>query len=1605
MNHIYRLVWSSLAQAWVAVAENARAHGKATRAGKLPAALGSTLILLSGAMLIAPTVHAANAADATVTLGSGSVSTVGNTTTIKQNSQNLAIDWVGLSTAANEALIFNQPNSSAIALNRITGSSPSTLLGSLTANGQVFILNPNGVLFGAGSQVNVGGLVASTLGMSNADLQAGRMVFALDGNANGSVVNQGKINAADGGYVALIAATVRNEGEINAKLGTALLAAGNKVTLNINNGSLLAYSIDQGALNALAENKKLIQANGGQVLMSAKALNTLTTAVVNNTGLIEAKTIENRNGRIMLMGDMEVGTVNVAGTLDASAPTSGNGGFIETSAAHVKIADDALITTKANNGTSGSWLIDPVDFTVAASGGDITGKALSTQLANNGLVTIMNTQGASGTAGDINVNDAVSWSSNSVLELIAQRDINFNAAVTATGTTAGLKLTYAGDYKVKAPITLSGSNSTLNINGNNYTLIRSMSQLDLLDGSNSVTNAGTARQLNGYYALAQDLNAAGTTYTKSLLGSSSSTTFLGTFAGMGHTISNLAINAAGGAGLFGLIGAGSVVRDLGMVGGSIYGANGDVGAIAGRSSGGTINNVYATGMTVGGTTRIGGILGYLNGGTLSNSYSNVTVVGGNSSSGGLVGTNSGSISNSYAEGEISAGGLVGGLVGTNNAGASITQSYASGNVIGSFGGSRAGGLVGLNSGAISYAYATGAVSGDSLVGGLVAWNYPGGSISNAYASGNVTLVVNPALSGTYAGGLIGSDSSTTTNAVWDSSSSGHVSYTGTIGSATNTTDVNAGNRYQHSAYSALGSWQETATGSGVWIAYDGSNNPQWVMVEGSTRPFLYSEWSTTVGNAHQLQLMAANLSANYTLAKNIDLSAAHGSNASGMWNTTGFASIGNSLAAFSGTLDGKNYKISNLQIIKPTSDNVGLFGVTAVGSKVQNVGLVSASVSGQTQVGGLVGYNRGELSNVSVQGQISGGISVGGLAGLNMGTINASYGNAVVSSQSGFVGGLVGSNSGRISNSYADGNVSADRDVGGLVGANEATGIIEGSYAAGQVNVYQAGGGLVGSNRGTISNSYAMASVSGVAIAGGLVGVNDGTISNSYANGAVLVGVAGGGFIGMNNGAVNSSFWNSDTNSTGVGAGVNTDVTGISHAQAQLASTFVSAGWDMGTTGGTSTIWRIYDGLSGPLLRSFLTPVTVSATVNSKTYDGSGTRANGYAPVAGVTLSGSLVFTSSKNAGSYSSSDGTLQQGGLYSTQQGYDISYADASLTINKANLTVTAGSASKTYDGTTTASGTINVGTLSGAGDLVNSGGSLAFGDKNAGSGKTVIASGVTIKDAANGDVTDNYNISYVNNTSGSIAKANVTLNVTDVTKTYDGTNNAAAALAVQSGQLYGLDEVTAGSFSFNNKDAGNNKTVSASGVTVNDGNNGNNYNVTVVDSSNSTINRAALTVTANDANKVFNNLAYVGGNGVTLNGLVHGETIADLQGALAYGGTAQGATGAGNYIISANGLSSSNYAVTFVDGTLVIRPAVSVPTGVVPGELLPAYQTAIRNSDSDLRQNNDGKDDDLKVAAFQPPTEKNDAADAARPTPRLTVSSCGLQLPADAGNSVCQ
>ena len=236
-----------------------------------------------------------------ISAGSGSIKEAGATLTVDQSSARLAINWQSFSVGSGESVVFNQPSSQSIALNRILGQSPSTIFGNLTANGQVFLLNPNGVLFGAGSQVDVGGILASTLALSDADFMAGRYTLSSTDDG-GEVRNRGTIRAHDGGYVALAAPNVTNEGTISARLGTVALGAGDQVTLNIDGDALVGFSVDKAAVAALAQNRQLIQADGGTVILSASARDALLDDVVNTDGIIEARSINSDHGVIRLRG-------------------------------------------------------------------------------------------------------------------------------------------------------------------------------------------------------------------------------------------------------------------------------------------------------------------------------------------------------------------------------------------------------------------------------------------------------------------------------------------------------------------------------------------------------------------------------------------------------------------------------------------------------------------------------------------------------------------------------------------------------------------------------------------------------------------------------------------------------------------------------------------------------------------------------------------------------------------------------------------------------------------------------------------------------------------------------------------------------------------------------------------------------------------------------------------------------------------------------------------------------------------------------------------------------------------------------------------------------
>ena len=293
-----------------------------------------TAIATAIALLASPALQAGTLpTGGTVVSGSAAInSNAANTAmTINQSSQGAIIDWGGFSIGSGDSVQFVQPNTNAVTLNRVlVGGDPSMISGSMTANGRVFLVNTAGVIFSAGASVNVGGLVASTLDISNADFESGvesgsfRFV-AIDDESTRSVQNYGTL-IADGGTIALIG-DVNNGGTARADRGTVAMGGARNVTLDFEGDGLTQLSVDGAFLfnTASVINGGTAQADGGQVVMRAVATDYFDQ-VVNQLGTVRARSLENREGRIILAGGEGAGNVNVRGVIDASGGEAGAAG-------------------------------------------------------------------------------------------------------------------------------------------------------------------------------------------------------------------------------------------------------------------------------------------------------------------------------------------------------------------------------------------------------------------------------------------------------------------------------------------------------------------------------------------------------------------------------------------------------------------------------------------------------------------------------------------------------------------------------------------------------------------------------------------------------------------------------------------------------------------------------------------------------------------------------------------------------------------------------------------------------------------------------------------------------------------------------------------------------------------------------------------------------------------------------------------------------------------------------------------------------------------------------------------------------------------------------
>ncbi len=285
----------------------------------------------------------------TVTAGQAQLGRTGNLTTVAQQSQRAVIDWRSFSVGAAEAVNFRQPGATAVTLNRVTGNDPSAILGRITAPGSVYLVNPNGVLFGQGAQVDVGGLVASTANISNANFMAGKDRFDQPGKAGAKIDNQGTIRIANAGIAALVGRQVSNSGFIHATLGKVALAAGDAFVLDLAGDHLVNLILDRSQMEqvqdaqgrpliARVDNTGNIQAPGGRVQLSAATVSSLLDNVINVQGDIRATALSTGNGLISLSGN-ETTQVTLGGVLQAS----GTGSAVRATGRDISVARTAQV--------------------------------------------------------------------------------------------------------------------------------------------------------------------------------------------------------------------------------------------------------------------------------------------------------------------------------------------------------------------------------------------------------------------------------------------------------------------------------------------------------------------------------------------------------------------------------------------------------------------------------------------------------------------------------------------------------------------------------------------------------------------------------------------------------------------------------------------------------------------------------------------------------------------------------------------------------------------------------------------------------------------------------------------------------------------------------------------------------------------------------------------------------------------------------------------------------------------------------------------------------------------------------------------------------------
>jgi filamentous hemagglutinin family protein len=715
----------------------------------------SRLLPLIALFLAGPLCLEANPTGGAVAAGSATIAGQGSSAvTINQASNTAIINWQTFSIGSGELTKFIQPSSSSATLNRVLGGQTSFINGTLSANGQVYLINGNGIIVGAGGVISTAGFTGSTRDISDSDFLSGNLHFI--GSSDAGVQNLGAISAL-GGNVVLIGKTVDNEGSINAS-GTAALAAGDDVLLAQMNPDGSTVTVNPVSSPSAASTKVGVK-NGGTIKASAaelKAANgNIYALAIQNNGLIQATTVTHQGGHIYLTADS--GTIFNSGTLNASATVAkgvggsvllkstagkvvhsgtiiaqggqgGAGGKVEISGKQVALT--GTVDTTSPGGTTGSLLLDPSQLDVITGGGaDPTASTVDPatvdSLLDENNLTLTADNG-------ITISNAVAWDSGNTLILQTNdtgSTLHINAPITATSDAAST----------------GTPNGGLVIDLASAADVASTSSAGAVDVASFDLERGAWVQVNGTlpgFAATDDFEIG-------------DGTFLRASGGNGSTGSPYVLTDVYGLqGVGGFLGS-SFTSDGNVIDASVT-ANWNDGAgfvpIGGSDTPftGTLTNVSVDNLTVsppdGDDVGLVGVLGET--GVLNNVSVQDSSISGAHDVGGVVGENDGELEVVSFDGNVggssadeeSTNDNLGGLVGYNSQTGTIAYSFFGGTVTPDGGADthNVGGIAGENDGHITYSHTLpgASVTGDYDVGGIAGYNI--GFIQDSYNSGSVS---------------------------------------------------------------------------------------------------------------------------------------------------------------------------------------------------------------------------------------------------------------------------------------------------------------------------------------------------------------------------------------------------------------------------------------------------------------------------------------------------------------------------------------------------------------------------------------------------------------------------------------------------------------------------------------------------------------------------------------------------------------------------------------------------------------------------------------------------------------------------------------------------